>query len=63
MSSQVPAVPSVYSAELRQLVTDMMQKDPSRRPTVRQMVTLPFIQVGLPSAVTLRFLQAFLHFL
>ncbi|KAL8428698.1 hypothetical protein ACSSS7_007042 [Eimeria intestinalis] len=43
----VPAVPSVYSAELRQLVTDMLQKDPSRRPTVHQMVALPLIQVSL----------------
>ncbi|KAL8272247.1 hypothetical protein Esti_003841 [Eimeria stiedai] len=43
----VPAVPSVYSAELRQLVTDMLQKEPSRRPTVQQMVALPLIQVRL----------------
>lgn len=46
LSPQVPAVPSVYSAELRQLVTDMMQKDPQRRPTVGQLVTLPIIQVS-----------------
>ncbi|KAL8440274.1 hypothetical protein Efla_004970 [Eimeria flavescens] len=51
-SVYVPAVPSVYSAELRQLVTDMLQKDPSRRPTVQQMVGLPLIQVSAPAAAT-----------
>lgn len=46
-NTPVPAVPSVYSAELRQLVTDMMQKDPQRRPTVGQLVTLPIIQAAI----------------
>lgn len=40
----VPAVPSVYSAGLRQLITDMLQRDPARRPTVQEMLALPFIQ-------------------
>ncbi|KFG58701.1 NEK kinase [Toxoplasma gondii RUB] len=41
----VPAVPSVYSDDLRQLCNDMLNRDPSKRPTAAQILRMSPIKV------------------
>nr|CEL65187.1 TPA: Protein kinase domain containing protein, related [Neospora caninum Liverpool] len=40
----VPAMPSVYSDDLRQLCNDMLNRDPSKRPTAAQIIRIPPIK-------------------
>jgi len=37
-------IPKRYSKELRDLVDDMLSKDPAKRPTTRSILDMPFIE-------------------
>jgi len=44
VKGQVPTAPSSYSQNIRQLVTDMLNRDPNRRPSCDDILAKPFIQ-------------------
>ena len=39
-----PDVPTAFSAELRQIVSDMLQKDPQSRPSVDELLKIPLVR-------------------
>eukprot|EP00940_MAST-03C_sp_MAST-3C-sp2_P002165 g2165.t1 len=43
-TSKTPLIPSVYSSNLRRLAKALLAKDPSRRPSLRQILRLSFVQ-------------------
>ncbi|OMJ88256.1 hypothetical protein SteCoe_9841 [Stentor coeruleus] len=57
-----PPLPSHFSKELKNLVTVVLTLDPNKRPTVGQMLKMPFIQSRIKNALTesVRF-QEFSH--
>jgi hypothetical protein len=44
LSGQIPKLPSIYSRELRQLYQSIMHRDPSSRPTIRDILRFPLIK-------------------
>ncbi|GBG32731.1 Serine/threonine-protein kinase Nek1 [Hondaea fermentalgiana] len=47
-----PPIPDVYSRELRELVSQLLSKDPSRRPSCRRIFRMPFIRRRLEELAT-----------
>lgn len=47
VSQDVPPVPDRYSADVRQLVADLLVKDPERRPSARQILSRPCVRAAL----------------
>jgi len=47
-----PPIPDVYSPELRELVGQLLSKDPSRRPSCRRIFRMPFIRKRLEELAT-----------
>ena len=45
--NSVPSVPSNYSKEMRQLCDLCLQKDPSRRPNIKQLLAHPCVRTAL----------------
>jgi NIMA (never in mitosis gene a)-related kinase len=39
-----PSIPSIYSEDIRNLVGELLTKDPSKRPSIRQILEKPFLK-------------------
>ena len=42
-----PAIPDIYSTDLRALTTQLLAKDPARRPTASEIFAIPFIRARI----------------
>ena len=47
LSQKVPPVPNNYSSDLKQLVTDMLNSEPQKRPSVHSILERPFLKKHL----------------
>eukprot|EP00727_Mastigamoeba_balamuthi_P001076 m51a1_g10966 putative serine threonine-protein kinase nek4 (705) ;mRNA; r:247239-250096 len=50
LRGQAPPVPATYSPELRSLLHEMLQKIPSKRPSAKEVLSLPFIKRHMAEA-------------
>jgi len=48
-----PAIPSTYSQDLKDLVADMLIKDPSKRPSMRKILEKPFLSTRITKLLTM----------
>ena len=44
LKGSYPAIPSNYSEDVKALVSDLLTKDPSKRPSIRQILEKPFLK-------------------
>lgn len=61
IKGSIPPVSSVYSAELRNLIESMLNKDPARRPRINEILALPFIKHRLQNYLSDRLLDYEMH--
>lgn len=47
-----PTIPSNYSQELKDLIADMLTKDPSKRPSMRKTLEKPFLARRITKLLT-----------
>ena len=52
MRGKYPPPPSSYSAELRALITDMLNRDPAKRPNINQVLRRPVMQQRIRQFLT-----------
>jgi len=48
-----PAIPSMYSEELKGLVADMLVKDPAKRPSMRKILEKEFLSKRISKLLTM----------
>ena len=41
-----PAIPTSYSAELKELIADMLTRDPAKRPSIKKILEKEFLAVS-----------------
>ena len=46
-----PPIPSCYSADFQGVVSDMLTKDPGKRPTIRQILEKPFLKARIDKLI------------
>ena len=46
-----PAIPPSYSQELRDLISEMLTRDPARRPSIKKILEKEFLAVRLTLAI------------
>lgn len=42
-----PPLPNVYSNDLKNLLSQMLTKDPNKRPSIRKILELPFVKAQI----------------
>ena len=48
-----PSIPSTYSQDLKDLVADMLIKDPVKRPSIRRVLEKPFLAARITKLLTM----------
>merc|ERR1711966_418171 len=48
-----PSIPSTYSQDLKDLVADMLIKDPMKRPSMRKILEKPFLSARITKLLTM----------
>ena len=42
-----PPLPEVYSSDLKKLLSEMLTKDPNKRPSIRKILEMPFMKAKI----------------